>query len=108
MIYDQPNNQVFSKLEVVQHNNAALVITGAIRGTLKTKFYYELRLESLKSCRWFRSLCYFYKIKRYGLTKYLSKLAAFDIHATLAFQKLLQYIIVELIPSNIVFPVDYC
>ena len=49
IIYDQPNNQAFSnKLEAVQYN-AALAITGAIRGTSKTKIYQELGLESLKS-----------------------------------------------------------
>ena len=48
-IYDQPNNGSFcSKIESVQYN-AALAITGAIRGTLQTKLYRELGLESLKS-----------------------------------------------------------
>ena len=48
-IYDQPNNGSFcSKIESVQYN-AALAITGAIRGTLQTKLYRELGLESLRS-----------------------------------------------------------
>ena len=48
-IYDQPNNgSLFSKIESVQCN-AALAITGAIRGTSQTKLYRELGLESLKS-----------------------------------------------------------
>ena len=52
VIYDQPNNQVFSnKLEAVQYN-AALAITGVIRGTSRIKVYQELGLESLKSRRW--------------------------------------------------------
>ena len=60
IIYDQPNKQVFSnKLEVV-HYNAVLAITAAIRGTSKKKSYQEVGLESLKPCRWFRCLCYFY------------------------------------------------
>ena len=81
IIYDQPNNQAFSnKLEAVQYN-AALAITGAIRGTSKTKIYQELGLESLKSCRWFRRLCYFYKIKNYGLPEYLFKLISVDTHS---------------------------
>ena len=64
IIYDQLNNQAFSnKLEAVRYN-AALAITGAIQGTSKTKVYQELGLESLKSRRWFRHLCYFYKIKK--------------------------------------------
>ena len=63
IIYDQPNNQAFSnKLEAVQYN-AALAITGAIRGTSRIKIYQELGLESLKSHRSFRRLCYSYKIK---------------------------------------------
>ena len=50
IIYDQPNNQALSnKLEVVEYN-AALAITGVIRGTSKTKVYQVLGLESLKSC----------------------------------------------------------
>ena len=80
-IYDQPNNQAFSnKLEAAQYN-AALAITGAIRGTSKAKVYQELGLESLKSRRWFRRLCYFYKIKNYGLSKYLFKLIPVDTHS---------------------------
>ena len=48
-IYDQPNNGSFcSKIESVQYN-AALTITGTIRGTSQTKLYRELGLESLKS-----------------------------------------------------------
>ena len=81
IIYDQPNNQAFSnKLEVVQYN-AALAITGTIRGTSKTKVYQELGLESLKSHRWFRRLCYLYKIKNYGLPEYLFKLIPVDTHS---------------------------
>ena len=81
IIYDQPNNQAFSnKLEAVQYN-AALAITGAIRGTSKTKIYQELGLESLKSQRWFRCLCHFYKIKNYGLPAYFFKLIPGDTHS---------------------------
>ena len=36
--------------------------TDAIRGTSTGKIYQELGLESLKSRRWFRKLCHFYKI----------------------------------------------
>ena len=39
-----------------------MAITGAIRGTSTEKIYQELGLESLKSRRWFRKLCHFYKI----------------------------------------------
>ena len=51
-----------SKIESVQYN-AALAITGAIRGTSQTKLYRELGLESLRSWQLFRHLCTLYKIK---------------------------------------------
>ena len=51
IIYDQPNNQSLSdKIESVQYN-AALAITGVIRGTSKVKLYQELGLEFLKERR---------------------------------------------------------
>ena len=62
MIYDQPNlSSLANKIESVQYN-AALAITGAIRGTCKEKLYQELGFESLKDRRWLRRLCYLYKI----------------------------------------------
>ena len=71
IIYDQPNNESFCrKIESVQYN-AALAITGAIRGTSQDKIYQELGLESLRSRRWFRKLCTFYKIKTTKCPKYL-------------------------------------
>ena len=44
VIYDQP---IYNRLLVVQYN-AALAITGAIKGTSREKLYQELGLESLK------------------------------------------------------------
>ena len=71
VIYDQPSNQTFSdKIESVQYN-AALAITGAIRGTSRDKLYKELGFESLKDRRWMRRLCYFYKIFNYKSPCYL-------------------------------------
>ena len=62
VIYDQPNlSSLTNKIESVQYN-AALAITGAIRGTSKEKLYQELGFESLKDRRWLRWLCYLYKI----------------------------------------------
>ena len=62
IIYDQAYNSAFhDKLEPVQYN-ACLAVTGATGGTSTEKIYQELDLESLKSRRWFRKLCYFYKI----------------------------------------------
>ena len=74
IIYDQPNNESFcQKLEPYQYN-AALAITGAIRGTSQTKIYNELGLESLRYRRYFRRLCTFFKIKQIGLPSYLFNL----------------------------------
>ena len=57
--------------------NAALAITGAIRGTSQTK----LGLESLKFRRWFRRLCTFFKIKIHGKLEYLlNKISSSQIH----------------------------
>ena len=63
IIYDQPNNEQFcNMIERVQYN-AALAITGAIKGTSQQKIYNELGFESLRFRRWFRRLFAFYKIK---------------------------------------------
>ena len=44
VVYDQPSNDGFSiSLETVQYN-AALAITGAIKGTSREKLYQELGL----------------------------------------------------------------
>ena len=59
ILYDQPNNKNFcQKIETIQYN-AALAITGAIKGTSQTKLYNELGLESFKFRPWFRKLCLF-------------------------------------------------
>ena len=53
-IYDKPNNNSFiQNIEAIQYN-AALAITGAIKGTSKEKLYDELGLESLSSRRWIK------------------------------------------------------
>ena len=47
-VYDQPNYESFcTKFKCIQYN-AALPITGAVKGTPQTKLYKELGLESLK------------------------------------------------------------
>ena len=72
IIYDQPYNDSFcQKLESYQYN-AALAITGAIRGTSKTKMYNKLGLESLRFRRYFRRLCTFFKIKQKCLLIFLT------------------------------------
>ena len=54
IVYDRAFNESFHKsLESIQ-SNAAIAITGAIRGTSSEKLFQELGLESLKSRRWLR------------------------------------------------------
>ena len=58
IIYDNPNTtNIYNKIESLQYN-AALAITGAIRGSSKEKLYQELGFEHLSSRRWLRKLCY--------------------------------------------------
>ena len=74
IIYDRAYNCTFyDKLGSIQYN-ACLAITGAIRGTSAEKIYQELGLESLKSRRWFRKLCHFYKIFNEKSPSYLFNL----------------------------------
>ena len=74
IIYDQPNNDSFcNMIERVQYN-AALAITGAIKGTSQLKIYRELGLESLKFKRWFRHFCFFHKLRSTQTPKYLYNL----------------------------------
>ena len=49
-------------------------MTGAIRGTSSVKLFQELGLESLKSRRWLRKLCLFYKIFHENSPSYLFQL----------------------------------
>ena len=61
IIYDKPLNKSFKKkIELVQCN-AALTITGAIKGTFRDKSYQELGLKSLGDRRWSRKLIFFHK-----------------------------------------------
>ena len=74
VIYDQPNNPRLSdKIESVQYN-AALAITGTIRGTSKEKLYQELGFEFLKDRRWLRRMSYLYNIISTKLSPYLYQL----------------------------------
>ena len=71
VIFDKAfNNSFHPKLESIQYN-AALVITGAIRGTSKEKLCQELGFESLQYRRWFRKLYLFYKIIEHRSSSYL-------------------------------------
>ena len=69
IIYDQAYNLSFhQKLESIQYN-AALALTGAIRGSSREKLCQELGLESLQLRRWYRKLCCFYKIYKIKFIK---------------------------------------
>ena len=71
VIFDQPYNETFcQKFETIQYN-AALAITGAIRGTSKERLYQEVGLEYLQSRRWLRRLCLFHKIFKNKSPPYL-------------------------------------
>ena len=74
IVYDRAFNESFHKnLESIQYN-AAVAITEAIRSTSSEKLFQELGLESLKSRRWLRKLCLFYKIFHEKSPSYLFQL----------------------------------
>ena len=71
IIYDQAfNNSFHQKIESLQYN-AALAITGAIRGTSREKIYQELGLESLQQRRWYGKPFLFFKVYKNQCRKYL-------------------------------------
>ena len=71
IIYDQAfNNSFHQKIESLQYN-AALAITGVIRGTSRRKNYEELGLESLQQRHWYRKLCLFFKVYKNQCPRYL-------------------------------------
>ena len=73
-ICDQTFNQSFHhRIQSIQYN-AAIAITGAIRGTSSEKLYERLGLESLGSRRWLSKLCLFYKIDKNKSPSYFYKL----------------------------------
>ena len=83
IVYDQPTNDSFcKKLESVQYN-AALAMTGAIKGTSQVMLFKELGLESLKLRRKLRRLRTFYKIKTTGLCSYLFSFVPYTVHSYL-------------------------
>ena len=74
IVYDQALNESFHKnLGCIQYN-AAIAITGSIRGTSSEKHFQELGFESLKSRHWLRKLCLFYKIFHKTSPSYLFQL----------------------------------
>ena len=74
MIYDTAHNGSFkSKLESIQYN-AALAVTGAIKGSSTDKLYQELGLESLSMRSWYRKLNPLFKIIKTESPPYLFNL----------------------------------
>ena len=74
VIFDKSSNATFSnRIESAQFN-AALAITGTVRGTSKEKLYQGLGFETMKERRWFRRLCCFYKILNNQAPTYLFNL----------------------------------
>ena len=73
--YLRPNLKwLFSSKNGVKQYNAALAITGAVRRTSREKLYQALGLESLRKRRWYRKVCYFFKIFKGQSPKYLFKI----------------------------------
>ena len=74
VIYAQPSNASSSnQIESVQYN-AALTITGAIKGSCHDKFYQELGLEYLQQRLWMRRLCLLYKFLSTGQPSHICNL----------------------------------
>ena len=74
IIYHQTYNEfIHQKMESIQYN-AAVAITGVIRGTSREKLYQELGLESLCKRRWYKKLCYFFKIFKGQTPEYLFRI----------------------------------
>ena len=73
-IYDRAYNTSFHQnIESIQYN-AALAITGAVRGTSREKLYQELGFESLPQRRWYRKLCCLFKTIKNQSPSYLFQL----------------------------------
>ena len=71
IVYDQAYNVSFQqKVESIKYN-AAVAITGALRGISKEKLFEVLGLESLQHRRRYGKLCRFYKILKGQCPKYL-------------------------------------
>ena len=74
IVYDRAFNESFHENFESTQNNAAIAITGAIRGTSSDTLFQELGLESLKSRRRLRKLCLFYKVFHKKSPSYLFQL----------------------------------
>ena len=82
IIYDEAYNVSFhQKIKSIQCN-AAIAITGAIRGTSREKLYHELGFESPLSRRWYRKVCCFYKVFKTQSPRYLFEVTAKRAYST--------------------------
>ena len=74
IIYDRAYNTSFHQnIESIQYN-AALAITGVVKGTSREKLYEEF--ESLQKKRWYRKLCPLFKIINNQSLRYLFQLVS--------------------------------
>ena len=118
IIYDNSSNASLSQMiESVQYN-AALAITSTIRGSSREKLYQELGLESLRDRRWYRKLCFYYKIRHNDCPQYLAQLLPteqpscyslqFILHLLLTSElnvlNHLSFLLVFLIGTNLILP----
>ena len=60
--FDQVSNELCSQSVQSLQYSAAIVMTGAIRGTSSEKLSHKPGLEMKKSRRWLGKLCLFYKL----------------------------------------------
>ena len=70
VIYHNSRIFLMDLIEQVQYK-AALIVTGSWQGTSRFNLYNELGWESLSDRRWFRRLCFFYKIVNRQTPEYL-------------------------------------
>ena len=60
--YNRTSNKLFHQsLESLQYSTA-IAIAGEISGTSSEKLFQELVLQTIKSRRWLKKLCLFYKL----------------------------------------------
>ena len=69
-------NEKINDLEKVQYR-AAIAVSGAWKGTSRSKLYCELGWETLSQRRWLRRMCLFYKIVNGTTPSFLQSLITF-------------------------------
>ena len=74
VIYDQPHNDTFCRMIDSVQYNAALAITGTIKGYSRERLYQELGHESLSDRRWYRRFVYLFNIVSCNAPGYLCSL----------------------------------